>query len=118
MTAEPSTRQRPWWQVAPFPQLAESRTPEAVAHFAAMALAYQQALEPAIINARNGKEMDRARATWWLPMTAAFHAAASMQSWPVERIRDTLADPGDVADWCHDWLEAAGINPDEIGPAQ
>lgn len=116
--AETSIQQRPWAVVARWPEPFELKA--AVAHFAAMAYAHHLTFAERIVWAQTREQSVELTNRHWFPMVAAFTAAASMDEegdWTANRVRDVIADGGDLIEALHEWLTDAGINPAEIGPA-
>ncbi len=115
MTAEPSTQQRPWAAVAPKLDMADSS--QARAHFAAMFVAHDKALD-SLGSALGNPEIRSAENTLVEVGTAAFVAAAlsADDGLTLERALGTLWG-GAGRDTAEQWLTAGGVNPAEIEAA-
>lgn len=116
MTAEPSTQQRPWAAVARFPQ--DHDPVKFRAHWGAMIVANDKAY--AAVDFDDDAAQRAAWNRYLRPTLAAFCAAAQSDTeseWTIERLDEAMQDGATVVEEAHAWLEAAGINPDEIAPA-
>ncbi len=117
MTAEPSTQQRPWAAVAPWPK--DNDPLKVRLHFAAMFLAHDKALDalgPVIGDEEVREVEERHVEAGRAAFTAAALAILADHTFTLQQVSVALTTSA-ARMTAVEWLAAAGINPAEIEAA-